>query len=68
MFCEFILGPPIPNPFIGSDPETGVPLIPGITGAPLLLELLDIPLLLEELGAVGSTLLIFAILEGLVYY
>jgi len=50
---------------IGSDPDSGVPLIPGIYGAPLLLELLDMPV---ALGAIGSIPLILALLAGLVAY
>jgi hypothetical protein len=53
LLLEPMLGPPIPNPFIGSE----FPLIPGICYLLCLLELLDIPF---EDGAVGSAPLIAA--------
>jgi len=53
LLLEPMLGPPIPNPFIGSE----FPPIPGICYLLYLLELLDIPL---DEGAVGSAPLIAA--------
>jgi hypothetical protein len=53
LLLEPILGPPIPNPFIGSE----FPPIPGICYLLCLLELLDIPL---DVGAVGSVPLMAA--------